>query len=225
MQSLFSNIKIQVPEKLYLKDPESSDLGRKIVEHSIKLIEELGFDNFTFKKLGDAIGSPESTIYRYFENKHKLLIYLTSWYWGWLEYKLVFATANVEPAERKLTKALEAVTETAETDQQFSHIDETLLQKIVMAESTKAFLTKEVEEENKQGYFNNYRRLSERLSDIVLEVNPKFEFAHTLISTVLEGCHLQKFFGRHLPGLTDTAKNDEAVSAFFIALTFSMISK
>lgn len=225
MHSLFSNIKIQVPEKLYLKDPESSELGRKIVDHSIKLIEELGFDNFTFKKLGDAIGSPESTIYRYFENKHKLLIYLTSWYWGWLEYKLVFATANVEPAKRKLTKALQAVTETAETDHQFSHIDETLLQKIVMAESTKAFLTKEVEEENKQGYFNNYRRLSERLSDIVLEVNPKFEFAHTLISTVLEGCHLQKFFGRHLPGLTDTAKNDEAVSAFFIALTFSMISK
>lgn len=225
MQSLFSNIKIQVPEKLYLKDPESSEVGRKIVEYSIKLIEELGFENFTFKKLGDAIGSPESTIYRYFENKHKLLIYLTSWYWGWLEYKLVFATANVEPVERKLTRALESVTETAQTDLQFSHIDETLLQKIVMAESTKAFLTKEVEEENKQGYFNNYRRLCERLSDIVLEVNPDFEFAHTLISTVLEGCHLQKFFGRHLPGLTDTAKNDDAVSAFFIALTFSMISK
>ncbi len=94
-----------------------------------------------------------------------------------------------------------------------------------MAESTKAFLTKEVDEENKLGYFNNYRRLCERLSNIVLEVNPEFEFAHTLISTVLEGCHLQKFFGRHLPSLTDTGKNDEAVTTFFSALTLSMIKK
>lgn len=225
MRSLLSNIKIQIPDKLYLKDPESSELGQKIVEYSIRLIDELGFESFTFKKLGDAIGSPESTVYRYFENKHKLLIYLTSWYWGWLEYKLVFATANVEPADRKLSQAIKAVTETAEADGQFSHIDETILQRIVMAESTKAFLTKEVEEENKLGYFNNYRRLCERLSEIVLEVNPEYEFAHTLISTVLEGCHLQKFFGRHLPTLTDTAKNDEAVTAFFVELTQSMIRK
>ena len=192
MESLFQNIKIQVPEKIYLKDPESSEVGCKIVEHSIKLIDDLGFEQFTFKKLGASIGSPESTVYRYFENKHQLLIYLTSWYWGWLEYKLVFATANIEPADTKLTRAIQAVTETAKTDVQFSHIDESLLQKIVMAESTKAFLTKEVEAENKQGYFNNYRRLCERLSSIVLEVNPKFDFAHTLMSTVLEGCHLPK---------------------------------
>ncbi len=225
MQSLWSNIKISIPEKLYLKDPESSELGRKIVQHSIDLIDELGFESFTFKKLGEAIGSPESTIYRYFENKHKLLIYLTSWYWGWLEYKLVFGTANVEPAEKKLHLAIQAITETVTQQEQFSHVNENILQRIVMAESTKAFLTKEVEEENKLGYFNNYRRLCERLSNIVLEVNPDFEFAHTLISTVVEGCHLQKFFGRHLPGLTDTGKNDQAVSDFFSTLTLSMIKK
>lgn len=225
MHSMWSNIKIQVPEKVYLKDPESSELGQRIVDHSIRLIYDLGFEQFTFKKLGESIKSSESTIYRYFENKHKLLIYLTSWYWGWLEYKLVFATANVEPAERKLQLAIKAVTENAETDSQFSHVDEVLLQKIVIAESTKAFLTKEVEEENKQGYFNNYRRLCERLSNVALEVNPDFEFAHTLISTVIEGCHLQKFFGRHLPSLTDTRKNDDAVTDFFVALTLSMINK
>ena len=89
MEQLLQSVKIAINEKLYLKDPESSELGKRIVEKSIVMINELGFDGFTFKKLGIAIKSNESSIYRYFENKHKLLLYLTSWYWGWLEYQLV----------------------------------------------------------------------------------------------------------------------------------------
>ena len=49
MNSLLSNLKISVPEKIYVKDPESSELGKRIVEHSIILISNLGFDTFTFK--------------------------------------------------------------------------------------------------------------------------------------------------------------------------------
>ena len=92
MDRLFQSVKIQINDKLYLKDPESSDLGKRIIEQSILMIHDMGFERFTFKKLGSEIGSNESSIYRYFENKHKLLLYLTSWYWGWLEYQLVFAT-------------------------------------------------------------------------------------------------------------------------------------
>jgi AcrR family transcriptional regulator len=225
MHRLFTNIKIQIPEKLFLKDPESSEVGKKILEHSVFMIDELGFEAFTFKKLGERIGSPESTVYRYFENKHKLLIYLISWYWGWLEYKVVFSTANIEPLDKKLEQAIRAVTESVKSDSNFTHIDEQTLQKIVVAESTKAFLTKEVDQENQEGYFNNYQRLCSRLSDIVLEVNADYGYAHTLVSTIMEGCHLQKFFGRHLPSLTDTKKDDESLSRFFIEMAQSMISK
>ena len=70
MQKLLSNLKITINENIFLKDPESSDLGKRIVENSILLIDEIGFDDFTFKKLGAKIGSNESSIYRYFENKH-----------------------------------------------------------------------------------------------------------------------------------------------------------
>ena len=49
MINLLSNLKIQVPDKIYIKDPESSDLGKRIIQHSILLIEEIGFDSFTFK--------------------------------------------------------------------------------------------------------------------------------------------------------------------------------
>ena len=102
MKELLSNIKIQVNPKIYVKDPETSTLGKKIIQFSILLIDEIGFDNFTFKKLGHLIGSNESSIYRYFENKHKLLIYLSSWYWAWIEYKLVFATSNIDDKNEKL---------------------------------------------------------------------------------------------------------------------------
>ncbi|MEN9326751.1 MAG: hypothetical protein RI943_1172, partial [Bacteroidota bacterium] len=68
MQAILSNIIISVNDKLYVKNPETSDLGKKIIEHSIVLINEIGFENFTFKKLGEKINSNESSIYRYFES-------------------------------------------------------------------------------------------------------------------------------------------------------------
>jgi len=96
MNTVLTHIKIQVNEKIYVKDPETSTLGKKIIQESILLIEAIGFEDFTFKKLGERIGSNESSIYRYFESKHKLLLYLSSWYWGWMEYRLVFSTNNIK---------------------------------------------------------------------------------------------------------------------------------
>ena len=116
MTNLLANLSISVNEKLYVKNPETSDLGKKIIEHSILLIHEIGFESFTFKKLGDKIQSNESSIYRYFENKHKLLLYLSSWYWSWIEYRLVFATTNVSDPMEKLAKAIEIVTEEIKDD-------------------------------------------------------------------------------------------------------------
>jgi AcrR family transcriptional regulator len=89
MDAILPNISITINEKLYVKNPETSTLGKKIIENSILLIDEIGFENFTFKKIGRSNRSNESSIYRYFESKHKLLLYLSSWYWGWMEYKLV----------------------------------------------------------------------------------------------------------------------------------------
>ena len=52
MKNLLSILKITVPDKIYIKDPETSDLGKRIIENSIILINEIGFESFTFKKLG-----------------------------------------------------------------------------------------------------------------------------------------------------------------------------
>ncbi len=203
MQNLLSNIKIQVNEKIYVKDPETSALGKKIIQFSILLIDEIGFDNFTFKKLGEKIGSNESSIYRYFENKHKLMIYLSSWYWAWTEYKLVFATSNIENPIDKLKKAIVIVTEKIEDDINTNHIDEAVLNKIIIAEFTKTLHTKEVDDENKEGFFLIYKNVINRLVAMVNEVNPEYKFAKSLVSSIVEGNLHQSFLKEHLKTITN----------------------
>ena len=109
MLHLLSNFKIAINQNLYIKDPSSSDLGKKIITNAIDMIDEIGFENFTFRKLGQKIDSPEASIYRYFENKHKLLIYLISWYWGWLEYEMVLKSINILDPKTKLKNSIEVI--------------------------------------------------------------------------------------------------------------------
>ena len=59
-------VSFKVNEKLYLRDPESSDLAKMIVKSSIDLIYEIGFEQFTFKKLALEIQTTEASVYRYF---------------------------------------------------------------------------------------------------------------------------------------------------------------
>ena len=45
------NTTININPETYLKDPKSTELGKKILENSILLIDKLGLENFNFKKL------------------------------------------------------------------------------------------------------------------------------------------------------------------------------
>ncbi|WP_040281943.1 TetR/AcrR family transcriptional regulator [Psychroserpens damuponensis] len=203
MKSLLSNLKIDINDKIYMKDPESSKLGKRIIEHSIKLIDDIGFESFTFKKLGVIIGSNESSIYRYFDSKHKLLLYLTSWYWAWLEYQLVFSISNIKSPHEKLEKAIVILTRSVQADSTFSHIDEVVLSRVVINEYSKSYLTKEVDLDNKEGYFAIYKRLIIRLRDIIVEVNSNYKFPHSLASTVIDGALHQHFLKDHFKAITD----------------------
>jgi hypothetical protein len=45
----------------YLRDPERTELGRKIISESIHMMDALGFEQFTFKKLAAEISSTEAS--------------------------------------------------------------------------------------------------------------------------------------------------------------------
>ena len=203
MKHLLQDIKISVSDRIYLKDPESTALGKRIVEYGIILIDDIGFENFTFRKLGEKINSNESSIYRYFENKHKFLVYITSWFWGWKEYQLVFATNSISDGLEKLNKAIEVITKPVEVDSKFSHINEVSLSNIIINESSKSYLTKEVDEENLEGYFSIYKRLVRRLSEMLAAVNKAYPYPSSLASTIIEGTLHQHFLKEHFRSITD----------------------
>ncbi|WP_299109348.1 TetR/AcrR family transcriptional regulator [uncultured Tenacibaculum sp.] len=222
MKNLLSNLKIEIPSGIYIKDPETSDLGKRIIEHSIVLIEEIGFEKFNFKKLGLRIGSNESSIYRYFESKHKLLIYLTSWYWGWIQYQLVIETYSIQDSKDKLRKAIEVVTKTTKQDSNFSHINEVLLNRIVIDENAKSYSTKEVDTENKEGFFRLYKEVVRRLAEIISLYNSSYKHPLTLASTIIEGALHQQFIRQHFKTLTNC---DDTITptSFFIDLTLNTL--
>ncbi|WP_333876535.1 TetR/AcrR family transcriptional regulator [Flavobacterium sp.] len=224
MNSVLSNLKIQVNEKIYVKDPETSALGKKIIQESILLMDEIGFEDFTFKKLGERIGSNESSLYRYFENKHKLLLYLSSWYWGWMEYRMVLSTTNINDAMEKLKRAITIVTEKIEDDSATLHINESVLNKIIIAEFTKTLLTKEVDEENKEGFFLVYKRVINRIIDIIQEVNPEYGYAKSLASSIVEGSLHQHFLKDHLKTITNCNENNSPTQ-FYIDLAQKILRK
>ncbi|MDA9843328.1 TetR/AcrR family transcriptional regulator [Flavobacteriaceae bacterium] len=216
-------INISIDPSFYCKDPESSALGKKIMQVGIEMIHELGYEAFTFKKLGVQINSNESSIYRYFESKHSFLVYLVNWYWSWIECKLVFATINIHSAEERLEKSIQILTEEIKEDNEITFINEVLLNKIIISESSKAYHTIDVDKENEKGYYKTYKRVVQRVCDFVLEVNPKFEYPHMLISTIIEGAHHQKYFSKHLPSLTDVEEGKNSIVEFFLKLTKSVL--
>lgn len=218
-------IQIKVNSELFLKDPDSSVLGQKIISSSIEMINELGFELFTFKKLGKIIQSPESSIYRYFESKHTLLVYLMSWYWSWIDYRLVFEMTNLDSANQKLKEAVKMLTQPVKSDILFTNINQELLDKVIITESIKAYHTKDVDKENAKGFFKAYKQVVKRVSDLILELNPTFEFPHMLIFTVIEGAHHQRYFAEHLPSLTDITEGGNDFSDFYTRMVFKVIEE
>lgn len=223
MRHLQSKISIQVNENVYLKNPDSSELGHKIVVGSVDLIFDLGSEAFTFKKLAQFIGSTEASVYRYFESKHKLLLYLSSWYWAWMEYRLVFTLANLSSGEEKLERAILLLCKPAYDDLSFAYMDLEKLNNIVISEASKGYLTKAVDEENKHGAFEEYKAFVARLSDLILELNAAYKYPHMLVSTIIEGVHHQHFFAAHLPALTDVVNGENTIVEFYKEMVFKLV--
>ena len=222
-----AQLQLKLDKNLYQKDPQSTPLGMKIIEKSILLIDELGFEAFTFRKLSVEIGSTEASIYRYFENKHRLLVYLITWYWSWTEYRIIFETHTITEPRQKLLKAIALLCARHNQDPVFPVIDEPALQRIVINESDKTYLIKEIDEINQKGVFRGYKSLCSLIAGMVSDINPDFPFPHALISTILEASHQQVFFARHLPSLTELDKEDSFRQNFeFIrTLVFNSIQK
>ena len=193
-QTMEVQLQIKMNEKLFLRNPEETELGRKIIQCGIQLIHEIGFELFNFKKLAERIGTTEAGVYRYFENKHRLLFYVTTYYWSWLQYRVLFETNNIDNPEIKLKKVITLLAKTVEDDHKTLYVDESVLHQIIIAESSKTYLTKHVTEDNKELLFKPYKDLCTVIADIILIYNPKYKYPRTLATTLIEMAQYQIFF-------------------------------
>ncbi len=224
MPTQLTNVRIAVSEKVYLKDPSTSELGKILLLNALPLIDSLGLERFTFKKLATEIGTTESALYRYFENKHKLLLYYTSWYWGWMEYSLVFGTANLPSAELRLNRAIEIITGHLR-EMNNPPFDLQKLERVIISESSKAYLTKEVDMDNKEGLFVQFKSLCNRVASLIEDFSPNYPYAHSL-SSLLFSSHLdQIYFAQHLPSLSDIGHDQVVGGEFYKQLIFRTIDQ
>lgn len=205
-------ITVSVNSEVYLRDPLQTQLGKKILEHSVLLIEEIGFESFNFKKLAEHMSSTEASVYRYFENKHKLLLYLTAWYWDYLHYCVKLNTRNVKDASECLKLALNTIANGGDPEFMVEFIDHEKLHHIIIDESSKAYHTKFVDEENKIGLFANFKRLSGLIADMIIEINGDFPYPHALATTFLNMTINHVYYADHLPSLTEVTVQEKRQS-------------
>ncbi|GAB3495155.1 TetR/AcrR family transcriptional regulator [Spirosoma knui] len=220
------SVQVRMNERLFLRNPDGSELGRRIVRQGILLYDEIGFEEATFKKLADRLNTKEASIYRYFENKHRLLIYLVAWYWQWLEYQLVFQTNNLTDPGEKLERLLRLILlkdlDTSSTDD----IDVKALHRVVIRESSKVYLTHHVTEDNRQQLFKPYKDLCGRIAALILDYRPDYPFARSRASSLIETAHYQAFFMQNLPTLTDfeISKDENQLLDFLRHVLFSSLN-
>jgi AcrR family transcriptional regulator len=218
-------LSFKVNEHIYLRDPESSELGKQIVKNAIDLIYELGFEHFTFKKLATKMSTTEASIYRYFENKHRLLLYILNWYWSYMEFLVDFTIQNIQDPKEKLTKIIHLFTQILPESIGQLDYNKSFLNQIVLSESSKVYLIKEVKEINSFQVFKPYKDLCNKISEVMLNLNPSYTFSRSLSSTLIETAHSQQYFSKNLPRLTDVAsqKEEEFVFNFLSQLVFNAL--
>jgi AcrR family transcriptional regulator len=220
-------LNFKLSEKLFVRDPQETKLGRDIVQKSVKLIDKLGFEEFTFRKLAYEIGSTEASVYRYFDNKHMLLIYLIDWYWTWLEHSIDFQVNNIGEPSARLRACLRVLCDQRLCDKNVAYFDDGALQRIVHAEFEKTYLTKQVDADNKDGLFLPYKSLCDKIAAMVRAVNPRYTFPRALVSTLMLAANHQLFYAAHLPSLTDIRhdpqKQHKKLNLFLETLVFKTI--
>lgn len=203
-------IKISLNEGLFLKDPQDSKLGKNIIKHSILMIDEFGFESFNFKKLAKEIDSTEASIYRYFENKHLLLLFLVNWYWEWVNYLIDINIRNIDNPSKKLQIIIHSFVSASKDNPGVAYVNESKLHNIVISEGMKAYHTKEVDKENSKGLFSSYKSLANDVSKVISEINPNFKYPFALASNLFEMSNNQVYFAKHLPKLTDISIKDDS---------------
>jgi hypothetical protein len=125
--------------------------------------------------------------------------------------------------ELRLKRAIHVLTAFPISEDSMSFVNENALKKIVINESSKVIQTKEVDSENNAGVYSVYKTVVYSVVEIIQEINKNYPYPNMLVSSMIEGSNLQRFFAEHLPKLTNTDVSNDNVEAFYQDLVFKVI--
>ncbi len=219
-------LRFDLNKNLYVRDPQATAFGQKLLASAVNLMAEIGFEQFTFKKLAEGMDSVEASIYRYFANKHMLLLYLTNWYSEWASYSIKVHSMTISQPKSKLEICIENIVHPQLQTDNMQIMDIEQLRKIVIEQSSKTYHVHEVDEENQQGLFSSYKKLNDLLTDCIHDYNSNFHYPRSLASTVIEMVNQQLYFAEHLPRMTELKPNaavEQELQVMINAFVFKLL--
>jgi AcrR family transcriptional regulator len=204
-----ATLKINVSPALFLRDPEDTDLGRRIVVVGVERIVSEGYETFTFKKLAEHLNSTEASIYRYFESKQHLLMYIFYRYWEGMKVNLTIDLQKAEGGKERLKRVVKFIC-MPQWHVKDQMIDELQLMELAQSESSRIYIFNQVDEYNKNGMYLAYKSLVELIANEIISYKNHYTYAHSLASVLLNSVVNQLYYANHLPSLTDIRKGEKA---------------
>jgi hypothetical protein len=142
-----------------------------------------------------------------------------------MEFLVTFKLENVSDKKEKLKNIVYLLThELSESASQFDY-NKKFLNQIVITESSKVYLVKEVAEINKNEVFKPYKDLCSKIAEVITQYNSSYKYPRSLSTTLIETSHHQQYFSVNLPRLTDISSknNAEYTSQFIEELLFKVL--
>jgi AcrR family transcriptional regulator len=214
MDTLRTHVSMVIDKSLYTKDPMTSVIGQDIIRHAVEQIAANGLDQFTFRKLATSLKSTESTLYRYFQNKHQLATYLASYHWSLMEWRIAFATANIADHQTQFENALRELCLWVRDDQKKQILNEAKLQRFVLTAGFTTFLPLDLNKSDRISYTKAYSDLIHRIATIVRKSHPHIKSPEAFSTTIVESIHHQMYLQLHAPHLTDIASKAQQLFLF-----------
>ena len=220
VQNTMARYLIEPDPGLVLRDP-ASPMGSRILSEGLVLMNGIGLEAFTFKKLAEQIGCTEVTVYHYFANKQRLLQYYFQVYWLWLATHCQQEGKGLKDPIERLRGDIKAICGMWPADARATQFDPHDLRRLVINEGSKSFMHKNVDSDNELKLFKPYKDLCAHIAVEVKAGSPRMKHARSFATTLVEMAHSLEFAMEHLPALTELSerKDRKQLAAYLCDLT------
>lgn len=142
-----------------------------------------------------------------------------------MEYLVDVRLQNITNKKEKLQQIIALLTEELPGSTDEFDYNKKYLNQIVIRESSKVYLVKDVKEINKDDVFKPYKDLCAHIASIISEYNPNYKYPRSLCTSLIETSHDQQFFIANLPRLTDAnlKKKENFTASFLSDLLFKVL--